>query len=101
MEEGGVKLPSPLVAALAVALLLSALSLVAWRQSRALDRLEELDRLEGAISLLTADRDALQSRVQVLESRGHVVPEAGERLDMRIPSDEAGEIIVLLPGATP
>ncbi|MSR23334.1 MAG: hypothetical protein EXR92_07320 [Gemmatimonadetes bacterium] len=94
------KLAGPLLVALAVALLLSALSLVTWRQARALERLEELDGLKRESSLLTAERNELESRVQVLESRGRVVRTARERLGMRTPSDGAGEI-VLLPGATP
>ncbi len=88
------------LATLAAVLLLSALGLVAWRQARALERLEELDGLERGISLLLAERDELQSRVRALESRGHVGPAARDRLGMRTPSDEAGEI-VLLPGVTP
>jgi cell division protein FtsL len=100
VEEGCVRFSGALLTALSVALLLAALSLVTWRQARALERLAELDRLEREVSLLTAERNALESRIQVLESRGRVVPAARERLGMRTPSDEAGEII-LLSGATP
>ena len=88
------------LATLAAFLLLSALGLVAWRQARALERLEELDRLERGISLLLAERDEIQSRVRALESRGRVGPAARNRLGMRTPRDEAGEI-VLLPGVMP
>ena len=94
------KIWGPSLAALSVALLFAALSLVAWRQARALDRLEELDGLTREISLLTAERNQLETRVQLLESRARVVPAARERLGMRTPTDEAGEI-VLLPGSLP
>ncbi|MEX0935322.1 MAG: hypothetical protein WD013_00365 [Gemmatimonadota bacterium] len=89
------KLPGSLLATLAVALLLAALSLVTWRQSRALDELAELDHLRREISLMSAERNELGRRIQTLESRGYVVPAARERLDMRAP--RAAEI-VLLPG---
>ncbi len=83
---------------LAVAALLAALSLVTWRQARALDALRDLDAVERELSLVEAERAELHRRIQTLESRGRVVPLARERLDMRTPS--AGEII-LLEGAAP
>jgi cell division protein FtsL len=83
---------------LAVAALLAALSLVTWRQARALDALRDLDALERELSLVEAERAELHRRIQTLESRGRVVPLARERLDMRTPS--AGEII-LLEGEAP
>jgi cell division protein FtsL len=89
---------APLLTVLTVALLLAGLSLVTWRQARALESLAELDHLRREISLLTAERNDLENRVQVLESRGRVVPAARDRLDMRTPN--AGEI-VLLSGGTP
>jgi cell division protein FtsB len=95
MEEGRMKLTGASLFALAVALLLAALSLVAWRQARSLDRLAELAELEAGISLLTAERSELEGRVQLLQSRGRVVPAAREDLGMRAPRDEAGEIVLL------
>lgn len=86
------------LAALSMAALLIALSFVTWRQSRSLDALAELDRVQRDISLLQAEKGALERRIQNLESRGRVVPAARERLDMRTPS--AGEII-LLSGEVP
>lgn len=84
--------------ALAVAALLAALSLVTWRQSRTLEALRELDVVQRELSLVEAERADLHRRIQTLESRGHVVPMARERLGMRTPS--AGEII-LLEGEAP
>jgi len=90
------KLPGMLVAALSGALLLAALSLVTWRQARAREVLGELDGLRRELSLMTAERNELGNQVQVLESRGRVVPEARDRLGMRTP---AGAEIVWLVGA--
>lgn len=78
---------------LAVAALVLALSFVTWRQTRALEALAQLDRVERDVSLLRAERGELERRIQTLESRGRVVPVAREWLDMRMPS--ASEIILL------
>jgi len=86
------------LAALAVAALLIALSLVTWRQTRTRAALSELDRLQRQTSLVEADRSELQRRIQSLESRGRVVQEARERLDMRRPNAEE---IVLMSGELP
>lgn len=88
------KLSATSLTALAVALLLASLSLVTWRQARALEALAELDVLQRQISLVEADRAELQRRIQVLESRSRVVQDARERLNMRTPRAEE---IVLLP----
>ncbi len=81
--------------ALAVAVLLTALSLVTWRQSRTREALTHLDEIQREMSLVESERSELQRRIQVLESRSRVVTEARERLDMRTPgSDE----IVFMPG---
>ena len=80
-------------AALAIAALLAALSLVAWRQARAFEALGELDQVRRQISLAEAERAELYRRLQYLESRGRVVPAARERLGMKTP--EASEIVML------
>jgi cell division protein FtsL len=80
-----------------VALLLS-LSLVTWRQSRAREVMADLDGLRREISLVQAERAAFERRIQSLESRGHVVPAARERLDMRTPG--AANIVLLAPGSS-
>jgi cell division protein FtsL len=91
---------NPLLVALAAALLLASLSLVTWRQARALEELAELDGLRREISLLEAERTDLETRIQALESRGRVLRAASERLGMRRPNDASGEI-VLLSGTEP
>lgn len=79
--------------ALATAALLASLSLVAWRQARALEVLEVLDRHQRELALGRAEVADLKSRIRVLESRGRVVPEARERLELRTP--DASEIVYL------
>ncbi len=81
--------------ALAAAALLASLSLVAWRQARAMEALEDVDILRREVSLGEAERADLLRRVHVLESRGRVVRDAWERLGMRVPT---GNEVVLLPG---
>lgn len=72
---------------LAVAVLLAALSLVAWRQGRALEALGALDRVRRDLALARAEAIELQRRIQYLESRRRVVPEARERLGLHEPHD--------------
>ena len=84
------------LAALGMAALLGALSLVTWRQSRALEVMAEVERVEREISLVQAERAELERRILILESRNHVLAEARERLGMRPPS--AAEIVLLTGG---
>lgn len=77
-------------AALVVAALLASLSLVAWRQGRALEELRELDRFRKEIALAGAHGSELRRTIQYLESYGRVVPAARARLGMDIP--DASEI---------
>ena len=81
--------------ALAMAALLGALTLVAWRQSRALESLAELDTVRSEVSLALAEREELDRRIRRLESRAHVV-EAASRIGMHTP--EASEIVYLTGG---
>jgi cell division protein FtsB len=90
------RLSGALLATLGVALLLAALSLVTWRQTRALEALASLDELHSEISLMTAERNELENRLRRLESRGYVVPAARERLGMYAPS--SAEIVLLSAG---
>jgi cell division protein FtsL len=78
--------------------LVAALSLVVWRQGRALEALAELDVARREKALLIADQAELERRIQQLESRARVVPEARNVLGMRTP--EAAEIVIL-PGEAP
>lgn len=92
------RMGGPSRVALAVAFLLAALSLVAWRQSRALETLAALEEIRRETSLARAERTELIRRIRHLESRGRVVPAARERLEMHLP--DASEI-VYLPGDAP
>jgi cell division protein FtsL len=94
VAEGGVmKGAGTIRVALAFATLLASLSLVVWRQSRALETLRELDAVRAERAVLEAERSALTRRIQHLESRGRLVAVAGERFGMRVPS--GAEIVIL------
>jgi cell division protein FtsB len=86
------------VVALALAALLASLSLVAWRQARALEALELENRLQRELTLGKAEEVDLNGRIRILESRGHVRPEARKELGMRMP--DASEIVYLSEGGT-
>ena len=73
--------------------LLSALSLVTWRQSRAFEALAELDRLERSLSLAESERTDLLRRIQGLDSRTRISSVAQEHLGMHRP--DASEIVLL------
>jgi hypothetical protein len=82
-------------AASAVGVLLLALGLVVWRQSRALEALAEVDEVQSRRAVLEAERTELERRIQTLESRGWVLVEAERWLGLRTP--QANEIVIL-PG---
>lgn len=84
--------------AIALAALLASLSVVTWRQMRALEALAELHDLGQEIEVVSAVRKDLRGEIQYLESRGRVVPEARERLGMHNP---AADEIVYLSGVNP
>jgi cell division protein FtsL len=79
--------------ALAFAALLGSLSLVVWRQSRALTMLRELDSLRSERAVLESERSRLSERIQHLESRARIMDVAGERWGMRVPA--SGEVWIL------
>ena len=79
--------------AFACALLFASLSLVVWRQSRALEALRGLDAARAERALLQAQRAELQREIQQLESRARIGAVAGERLGLRVPA--ASEIVIL------
>lgn len=89
------RLSTPALVALAFGVLLASLSLVTWRQTRALEALADLDRLTRDRSLAESELTELHRRIQYLESRGRVVPQAREELGMHTP---AASEIVWLPG---
>ena len=82
-----------LAGTLVVGLLLAALTLVTWRQVRALEALADLDRVRREGSLVIADQHDLRNRIRALENRGRVMRTARERLGMRAP--DASEIVWL------
>jgi cell division protein FtsL len=84
---------------IACALLFASLSLVVWRQSRALEEVRALDVSRSKRALLEAERTQLQREIQRLESRARVVAVAGSRLGLRVPS--AQEIVILQEPAGP
>lgn len=79
--------------ALAFSALLGSLSLVIWRQSRALELLRELDALRTERAVAESNRSRLNERIQHLESRARVLEEASARWGMRVPA--SGEALVL------
>jgi cell division protein FtsL len=79
--------------ALCVSALLASLSLVAWRQSRAMEVLEEVDRARKEIALARAEQAELNRRIQYLGSYGRVVSDARRRLRMHVP--DASEQVLL------
>ena len=62
--------------ALAFAALLGSLTLVIWRQSRALDVLRSMDQMRSARVIAEAERSELVRKIQTLESRTRVVADA-------------------------
>ena len=86
-----------LEAALAVAAVLLSLGMVVWRQTRALEALAELDAVQSRRAVLAAEKVDLERRIQTLESRGWVLPQAERRLGLRTP--QADEIVIR-PGVT-
>ncbi len=82
--------------ALAVAALLASLSLVSWRQVKALEALERVDSLRQEHVLSVAVREELEGRILHLESWGRVAPDAERRLGMR--KAAAGDMVHLSMG---
>jgi cell division protein FtsL len=76
-------------------ILLGALALVPWRQSRALEVQMHLAQLRSQMSVAVAEHADLERNIQFLESRARVVPAARDRLGMHTP---AGTELVILPG---
>ena len=82
-------------AGFAVVSLLGSLVVVTWRQSRAFEELGRLDEVRRLTSVAEAERVELERSIQVLESRGRVVPLARERLGMHTATTAE---MVILPG---
>ncbi len=91
MRRGGAR--GVIRMALLFAAFLASLSLVVWRQSRALDVLRELDRVRRERAVVEARRASVVRELDVLEGRGRITRLVAER-GMRVPR---GDEIVLLP----
>ncbi len=92
------RIPRVLRVSVAVVTLLGSLSLVTWRQSRALETLAGLESFQRQTSLAEAERVELVRSIQALESRVRIVPAARERLGMHL---AATEEMVFLPEVKP
>jgi cell division protein FtsL len=79
--------------ALAFAALLGSLTMVIWRQSRALELLRDIEGMRSSRVIVEAERSELTRRIQHLESRTRVVADARDHLGMHVPS--ASEIVIL------
>jgi cell division protein FtsL len=79
--------------AIACALLFGSLSMVVWRQSRALEELRGLDAARAERALLQAEHSELERSIQRLESRARIAVVARDRFGLRTP---AGNEIVFL-----
>lgn len=79
-------------AVLALAALLAALALVAWRQSTARETMAELDEVVRQLALAADERQELDRRVASVEKRSWVEAEVGRRLGLRPPRD--GEVVI-------
>jgi cell division protein FtsL len=79
-------------------LLLAALSLVTWRQTRGVEMERVLRELEMERGIAEAERLAAGRRVEELRSRARVIRVARDRLGMHLPAESE---IVFLPVATP
>ena len=78
---------------IAFVVLLGALGLVTWRQSRTFEALTVLDEVRRESSVAEAEKIELERTIQVLESRARIVPEARERLGMHTP--DGFELVIL------
>jgi cell division protein FtsL len=101
MAEGGVmRHGGTLRLALAVAAFLGSLSLVIWRQSRALEVLRDLDAARASRAGVESDRSRLNGEIQHMESRARVMAVAGAWWGMRVPTSDEEFVIMLRPDGT-
>jgi cell division protein FtsL len=77
----------------ACALLFASLSLVVWRQGRALDALRGLDAARSQRAQSQSERAQLEREIQQLESLPRVLSVATTRLGMHVPSVD--QIVIL------
>jgi len=82
-----------------LALLLGAMALVVWRQTRGVELQREIRALDGERALADAERLELATRIQALQSRARVVQVARDRLGMHLPADSEVVMVPLPPEA--
>ena len=73
-------------AALAMAAILAALSLVAWRQGQAFEVRRDLEEARTEVSMARSEQHALEADIRRMSSREHIVRAARERLGLRQPT---------------
>jgi cell division protein FtsL len=83
--------------ALAFAAFLGSLSLVIWRQSRALEVLRALDGARVERAAVESEKSRNIEAIQFLESRGRIAGVTGTRWGMRVPSSDEEFVIMLRP----
>jgi hypothetical protein len=103
MAEGGVMKSrhgeGTLRLALAFAAFLGSLSMVIWRQSRALEVLRDLDGARVARAGVESDKSRQVEMIQRLESLARITSHADRAWGMRVPSSDEEFVIMLRPGA--
>jgi len=77
-------------------LLLGALSLTVWRQTRGVALQKEIRALEAERAIAESERMTLATRIQELRSRARILRVARDRLGMQLPADSQ---VVLVPVA--
>jgi cell division protein FtsL len=75
-------------------LLLGALSLVVWRQTRGAALQREIRGLEAERAIAESERLRTATRIQGLQSRARILRVARDRLGMHLPADSQ---VVLVP----
>lgn len=80
--------------ALAMAALLTSLSIVAWRQGRAYEVAQELDEVRSERSLALSSQVQLNQDIRALQSRERIVRVARELLGLRPPTGQVRVIRV-------
>ena len=77
-------------------LLMAALSLTVWRQTRGVALQREIRALESDRAIAESERMALATRIQALQSRARIVQVARDRLGMHLPADSQ-VVLVAVP----
>jgi cell division protein FtsL len=86
--------------ALTFAAFLGSLSMVIWRQSRALDVLRDLDAARTGRASVESEKSMLTGRIQQLESRSRIMAVAESWWGMRVPTSDEEFVIMIRPDGT-